>query len=62
MLSAQNHTLLERVATFGKIVCDTFELRVLWYKGMLRWCSPTEVELTVDGLNALYRHEEKNNG
>ena len=42
----------------GQIVCDTFEVRRLWYAGLVQWCSPTEVSLTSAGLSILYRAEE----
>ena len=51
--------LLVRVAEEGRSVCDSFEMRRLWYAGLVRWCSPTEVCLTSAGLAALYAAEEK---
>lgn len=52
-------TLLVEVAENGRRVCDSFEMRCLWYKGLVRWCSPTEVCLTSAGLAVLYAAEEK---
>ena len=50
--------LLTKIAEMGRITCDTPEIRRLWYKGLVRWVSPTEVGLTSDGLAYLYRAEE----
>jgi hypothetical protein len=50
--------MLIQIAQTGRIVCDTFETRKLWYAGLVQWCSPTEVCLTSAGLSVLYRAEE----
>ncbi len=49
---------LAQIAEKGRIVCDSFEVRRLWYAGLVRWCSLTEVSLTSAGLAILYRAEE----
>lgn len=51
--------LLVTVAETGQAVCDTHEMRKLWYAGLVSWCSPTEVCLTSAGLAVLYRAEEQ---
>ncbi len=50
--------LLFRCAEQGRLVCDSFEVRKLWYAELVSWCSPTEVRLTSVGLAVLYRAEE----
>lgn len=51
--------LLVLIAEAGQYTCDCFEVRCLWYAGLVQWCSPTEVCLTSIGLSLLYRAEEK---
>jgi len=51
--------LLVSIAENGRAVCDTHEMRKLWYAGLVSWCSPTEVCLTSVGLAALYAAEER---
>lgn len=51
--------LLTKCAEQGRLVCDSLEVRKLWYAGLVRWCSPTEVCLTSAGLATLYRAEEQ---
>jgi len=50
--------LLAAIAEHGRIVCNTIEVRKLWYAGLVQWCSVTEVCLTSAGLSVLYRAEE----
>ena len=52
-------SLLVNIAETGRVVCDTFEVRRLWYAGLVQWCSPTEASLTSAGLSILYRAEEE---
>lgn len=58
VLSPKNIDLLLKAAE-GPLVCDTVEVRRLWYRGLVHWVSPIEVGLTSVGLAALYRAEEK---
>lgn len=53
------YDLLLKIADQGKAVCDTPEMRKLWYKELVHWVSPTEVALTSTGLSMLYRLEEE---
>jgi len=51
--------LLEKIAVDGRMVCDTIDVRRLWYAGLVRWCSLTEVCITAKGLAMLYEAEER---
>jgi len=51
--------MLNEIATQGRMVCDSFAVRRLWYAGLVHWVSITEVGLTSAGLAELYRAEEQ---